>query len=119
MKAIHAYVRRGRAEHVIGALVSSGCHTFSVLDVQGIAHEVDDTELDYSVALAQRVEHVVKIEIIARDADAASWASVIVKAAHTGHRGDGLVSVSPVESAVRIATGDEGDDALADPSPSR
>ena len=119
MKAIHAYVRRGRAEHVIAALVASGCHTFSVLDVRGIAHEVDDTELDYSVALAQRVEHVVKIEIIARDADAASWASVIVKAARTGHRGDGLVSVFPVEAAVRIATGDEGDSALADTPHSR
>ena len=115
MKAIHAYVRRGRAEHVIAALVSAGCHTFSVLDVQGIAHEVDDTELDYSVALAQRVEHVVKIEIIARDADVASWASVIEKSAYTGNRGDGLVSVFPVESAVRIATGEAGDDAIADP----
>ena len=60
-----------------------------------------------------------KIEIVARDADAANWASVIVKAAHTGHRGDGLVSVSPVESAVRIATGDEGDDAVADKPSSR
>ena len=114
MKAIHAYVRRGRAEHVIAALVSSGCHTFSVLDVRGIAHDVDDSELDYSVALAQRVEHMVKIEIVARDADVASWAAVIVKAAQTGHRGEGLVSVSPVESAVRIATGDEGDDAVVD-----
>lgn len=119
MKAIHAYVRRGIAEQVIGALLSSGCRTFSVLDVRGIAHDAEPSELDYSVSLAQRVEHVVKIEIVAGDADAASWASVIVKAAHTGHRGDGLVSVLPVESAVRIATGDEGDGALADPSPSR
>ena len=119
MKSIHAYVRRGRAEHVIAALMSSGCHTFSVLEVRGIAHEVDDTELDYSVALAQRVEHVVKIEIIARDADTASWTSVIVKAAYTGHSGDGLVSVLPVDSAVRIATGDEGDSALADTPHSR
>lgn len=119
MKAIHAYVRRGRAEHVIAALVSSGCHTFSVLDVRGIAHEVDDTELDYSVALAQRVEHVVKIEIVARDADVSSWAAVIVKEARTGNRGDGLVSVLPVESAVRIATGDEGDGALVDTPHSR
>jgi nitrogen regulatory protein PII len=119
MKAIHAYVRRGLAEQVIGALLSSGCGTFSVLDVRGIAHDAEPSELDYSVSLAQRVEHVVKIEIVARDEDAERWASVIAKAAHTGNRGDGLVSVLPVESAVRIATGDSGDSALAETPRSR
>ena len=46
MKAIHAYVRRGIAEQVIGALLSSGCRTFSVLDVRGIAHDAEPSELD-------------------------------------------------------------------------
>ena len=112
MKAIHAYVRRELAEHVIAALVEAGCHTFSVLDVQGIAHDVASVALDYSVSLAQRVEHVIKIEIIASDADAARWARLISQAAHTGHPGDGLVSVLPVDSAIRISTKEEGNRAL-------
>ncbi|NUQ11063.1 MAG: P-II family nitrogen regulator [Gemmatimonadaceae bacterium] len=114
MKALHAYIRRHRAEHVIAALVASGCRTFSILDVRGIAHGAADGELDYSVALAQRVEHVVKIEIVANDADAARWAPLVVQAAYTGHRGDGLVWIFPVDAAIRISTGVEGEPALSD-----
>jgi nitrogen regulatory protein P-II 1 len=107
-------VRLAAAERVIGALVAAGCRTFSVLDVRGIAHGLEAGDLDFSVALAQRVEHVVKIEIVARDDDAARWAHLIMQAAYTGHRGDGLVTVLPVESALRISTGDEGERALED-----
>lgn len=114
MKAIHAYIRRHRAEHVIAALVASGCRTLSVLDVRGIAHGAADGQLDYSVALAQRVEHVVKIEIVASDTDATRWVPVLVQSAHTGHRGDGLVWVFPVETAIRISTGAEGERGLDD-----
>ena len=112
MKAIHAYVRKSLAEHIIGALVNAGCRSMSILDVRGITHDVAPKSLDYSVELAQRVEHVVKIEIICTDMDAARWTPVVIDSAFTGHPGDGLLCVLPVENAVRISTAARGDAAL-------
>jgi nitrogen regulatory protein P-II 1 len=112
MKAIHSYIRQSLAEQVIGALVSAGCTTISVIEVRGIADHQEVKDLDYSVALAQRIEHVTKLEIVASDENADRWASVIASSARTGHPGDGLVCVLPVESAARISTGETGERAL-------
>lgn len=114
MKAVHAYVRQDLAEHVIGTLISAGCRTMSVLDVRGITHDVPAGTLDYSVELAQRVEHVVKIEIICTDTDAVKWTDILVSSGSTRHRGDGLVCVLPVEHAVRVSTGARDDSAVSD-----
>lgn len=109
MKAVHGYIRQSLAEHVIGELVSAGCHTISVIDVRGIVDTQEVKNLDYSIALAQRFEHVTKLEILATDEDAERWASVIEQSARTGQPGDGLVCVLPIESAVRVSTGESGE----------
>lgn len=105
MKAIHGYVRQSLAEHVIAELIAAGCHTMSVLDVRGIADEQAVRDLDYSVELAQRIEHMTKLEIIASDGDAERWAVLIGRHARTGRPGDGLVCILPVESATRVESG--------------
>ncbi len=112
MKAIHAYVRQQLAEHIVGALVAAGCSKMSVLDVRGITHDTTQRSLDYSVELAQRVEHVVKIEIICTDDDAARWTPLLIASASTRQPGDGLVCVLPVEEGISISTGARGDSAL-------
>jgi nitrogen regulatory protein P-II 1 len=48
----------------------------------------------------------VRIEIVANDDLAEEIVTVIVRAAHTGNKGDGKIFVSPVETAVRIRTGE-------------
>lgn len=102
MKAIHGYIRQSLAEHVIAELIAEGCHKMSVLDVRGVTdvHAVKD--MDYSVALAQRIEHLTKLEIIASDADAERWAALIAHLAKTGRPGDGLVCILPVDIVLRI-----------------
>lgn len=53
-----------------------------------------------------------KIEIVCKDERAEEIVSLIEKTAHTGLRGDGKVFVTPVETAVRISTGERGDSAV-------
>jgi nitrogen regulatory protein PII len=115
MKAIHAYLRRSRAEHVIRELVAAGCHTISVIDVRDIIDHEEMKDLDYSVALAQRIEHVTKLEIFASDGNAARWAGLITASARTGQPGDGLVCVLPVEWAARVGGDEVGEHALDTP----
>ncbi|MCB0900577.1 MAG: P-II family nitrogen regulator, partial [Actinobacteria bacterium] len=54
----------------------------------------------------------VRIEVVVEDDDADSVVDVIVKSAQTGRIGDGKVWVSPVDSVVRVRTGERGPDAL-------
>ena len=54
----------------------------------------------------------VRLEVVVDDADAADVIDVIVKAAQTGKIGDGKVWVVPVETVVRVRTGEQGPDAL-------
>jgi nitrogen regulatory protein PII len=84
----------------------------SIINVRGIGHDV--TSLDYSVDLAQPVEHVVKIEIVCTEADAERWIPILTASARTGNRGDGLVCLLAVESVVRVFSGKQGDAALED-----
>lgn len=97
MKIIHAYVRHSQAEHVIAALAEAGCRTLSVLEVRGITHDVPPDRLDVAVDLAQRFEHMVKLEIVCDDDAALEWSGTIVNAARTNRPGDGLVAILPVE----------------------
>jgi len=54
----------------------------------------------------------VRIEVVVEDDDADSVVDVIVKSAQTGRIGDGKVWVAPVDSVVRVRTGERGPDAL-------
>jgi len=53
-----------------------------------------------------------KIEIVVLDRDVSKMLNAIVGGARTGETGDGKIFVLPVEDAVRIRTGDEGENAI-------
>lgn len=63
---------------------------------------------EYQVDLVPKV----RIEIVVEDADSDAVIETIVKAAHTGKIGDGKVWALPVETVVRVRTGERGPDAL-------
>jgi nitrogen regulatory protein P-II 1 len=54
----------------------------------------------------------VKVEVVVKDDDVERCVDAIVKAARTGKIGDGKIFVSPLEQALRIRTGDTGNEAL-------
>jgi nitrogen regulatory protein P-II 1 len=54
----------------------------------------------------------IKVEVVLADAQAAAVIDAIVQAAKTGKIGDGKVFLSPVESVIRIRTGETGEQAV-------
>jgi nitrogen regulatory protein P-II 1 len=84
----------------------------TVSEVQGYGRQKGHTEVyrgaEYQVDFVPKV----KIEVLVDDSAVDKVVEVIVTAARTGKIGDGKVWVSPVDSVVRVRTGERGADAL-------
>ena len=113
MKEIKAYFKPHMLSKVTRALQKvEGLSGMSVTNVQGFGRgramgapkRVDEDLLDYSLRM--------KLEIICKDEIVEKIVSLIEKTAHTGLRGDGKIFVTPVEMAVRISTGERGENAV-------
>ncbi len=112
MKEIKAYVRANMANHVIEALASEQFLDFSILAVRGITPGLAREAYDYSVALGEAFEPIVKFELVCREENAARLAEIIRKGATTGHKGDGMIFIASVEEAIRISNGERGQGTL-------
>ncbi|HHL39212.1 MAG TPA: P-II family nitrogen regulator [Deltaproteobacteria bacterium] len=112
MKEIKAYIRTSRAEEVIHALEDAGAAGFTVIEAKAVGASAVPERERFSVEYAETCSPITKIEVVCSDEETARLVEVIVKSASTGRRGDGMVFVSPVDEAVRIRTGERGEDAL-------
>ena len=110
---IEAIIKPFKLEEVKEALTDVGVHGMTVSEVKGFGRQKGHTEIyrgsEYTVDFLPKV----KLEIVVEDSDAAKIVDTIVKAASTNKIGDGKVFVSNIEEAVRIRTGERGDDAIA------
>ena len=113
MKKIEAIIKPFKLDEVKEALQDIGVQGLSVVEVKGFGRQKGHTELYRGAEYVVDFLPKVKIEIIVDDEDAATVAEAIVKSANTGKIGDGKVFISPVESAIRIRTGETGNDAVA------
>lgn len=105
MKLIRAYIRTFMADEVINALKDAKAPRISAMDVKTLGDEVDPDQLKISIELGSTYTTMVKLELICSDDFVDRVKQIILKHARTGHRGDGLIAVSPVEEAVSIRTG--------------
>ncbi len=112
MKLITAVVKPFRLDEVKEALKGAGIAGITVTEVQGFGRQAGHTEVyrgtEYQIDFVPKV----RIELVVDDSDVDRMVEVIVGAARTGKIGDGKVWVSPVESMVRIRTGELGSDAI-------
>jgi len=112
MKLVTAIVKPFVLEDVKGALEQIGVLGMTVSEVQGYGRQKGHTEVyrgaEYSVDFVPKV----RVEVVADDALAEKVVDAVVEAAHTGKIGDGKVWVTPVESIVRVRTGERGTDAI-------
>jgi nitrogen regulatory protein PII len=112
MKKIEAIIKPFKLEDVKSALTTLGIQGMTVVEVKGFGRQKGHTEIyrgsEYTVDFLPKV----KIEIVVADAQAVAAVDAIVKAARTGKIGDGKVFVYAMESAVRIRTGESGEQAV-------
>jgi nitrogen regulatory protein P-II 1 len=112
MKKIEAIIKPFKLEDVKEALTEVGVEGMTVTEVKGFGRQKGHTEIyrgsEYTVDFLPKV----KFEIVVLDDNVAKTVKAIVSAAKTGKIGDGKVFVLPVEDAVRIRTGEHGDDAI-------
>jgi nitrogen regulatory protein P-II 1 len=112
MKLVTAVIKPFKLDEVKSALETFGVTGLTLSEVQGYGRQRGHVEVyrgaEYQVDFVPKV----RLEVLVSDADAADIIDVIVKAAGTGSIGDGKVWAVPVETAVRVRTGERGDDAL-------
>jgi nitrogen regulatory protein P-II 1 len=112
MKKIEAIIRQEKLPEVRAALMEIGYPGMTLSDVKGHGKEAAQTQQwrgsKYIIELLPKT----KIEIVVIDADVSKLVSAIVRTARTGEEGDGKIFVLPVESAIRIRTGDRDINAI-------
>ena len=112
MKLVTAVIKPHKWEDVREALETFGVAGMTVSEVSGYGRQKGHTEVyrgaEYDIALVPKI----RIEIVVDDADAEDVVGIVVKTAQTGRIGDGKVWVSPVETVVRVRTGEQDASAL-------
>ena len=112
MKKIEAIIKPFKIEEVKDALSELGIEGMTVTEVKGFGRQKGHTEIyrgsEYTVDFLPKI----KLELVVADSVVESAIKAIVEAAKTGKIGDGKVFVLPVENAVRIRTGETGDQAV-------
>lgn len=112
MKKIEAIIKPFKLDEVKEALHEVGLSGITVLEAKGFGRQKGHTELYRGAEYVVDFLPKVKIEIILEDALVERAIEAIQQAAKTGRIGDGKIFVSHIEEAIRIRTGETGDDAV-------
>ena len=112
MKLVMAVVKPFKLDDVREALSDIGMQGITVTEVKGFGRQKGHTELYRGAEYVVDFLPKVKIEVATSDDQADQVIEAISKAANTGKIGDGKIFVVNLEQAVRIRTGESGNDAL-------
>ncbi len=112
MKKIEAIIKPFKLDEVKEALQEAGVQGLSVTEVKGFGRQKGHTELYRGAEYVVDFLPKVKIEVILSDDMVDQAIEAIVSAARTEKIGDGKIFVSSIEQAIRIRTGETGDDAV-------
>ena len=112
MKKIEAIIKPFKLDEVKDALHEVGLSGITVVEAKGFGRQKGHTELYRGAEYVVDFLPKVKIEVVCDDALADRAIEAIMAAARTGRIGDGKIFVTNVEEAVRIRTGERGEEAL-------
>ncbi len=113
MKKIEAIIRPEKLDDVKNALEEAGFLGLNIVHVtgrgvqKGIVHGGRGGET-YTVDMLPKL----RIDVVAKDADAEKVVEAITNAARTGNIGDGKIFISTVDEAIRVRTGERGEDVV-------
>jgi nitrogen regulatory protein P-II 1 len=112
MKLVTAVIKPHKWEDVREALESVGVTGMTVSEVSGYGRQKGHTEVyrgaEYDVALVPKI----RLEVVVSDQDVDTIVSTIQTSASSGRIGDGKIWVSPLDSVLRVRTGDQDDAAI-------
>jgi nitrogen regulatory protein PII len=112
MKMIVAYVRHEAFDPIRADLLEAGFPSLSISEVKGSGRQKGITEHYRGSEIAIHLRPKLKIEIVVDDEAKSLIVETILRHARTGSVGDGKIFVLPVEEAIRIRTGEAGDEVL-------
>ena len=112
MKLIQAIIKPFKLDEVKDALNEIGIEGITVSEVKGFGRQKGHTELYRGAEYVVDFIPKVKLEIAVSDELVAKVVSAIEQTAKTGRIGDGKIFVMALEEAVRIRTGEKGDEAI-------
>ena len=112
MKKIEAYINPFKLDDVKEALMEAGIGGMSVSEAKGFGRQRGHTELyrgsEYKVDFLPKI----RIDVVAKDDDVERVVNAIIASARTGQIGDGKIFISGVEDAIRVRTGESGEEVL-------
>ena len=112
MKKIEAIIKPFKLDEVKDALQEANLQGITVLEAKGFGRQKGHTELYRGAEYVVDFLPKVKLEIIVADDMLNTALEAIQSAARTGRIGDGKIFVSDVADAIRIRTGETGDEAI-------
>jgi len=112
VKLIIAYIKPFKLDEVRAALTEIDIRGMSVSEVRGFGRQRGHAEFyrgsEYQVDFLPKI----RIDVVVRDDEAEMVVNTIMEAGRTGQVGDGKIFILPVEDAIRIRTGEAGEDIL-------
>lgn len=112
MKKIEAVIKPFKLDDVKEALHALGLQGMTVIDARGFGRQKGHTELYRGAEYVVDFIPKVKIELVVRDDLVDAVVEAIQTSAQSGRIGDGKIFVYPVDNAIRIRTGETGEDAI-------
>jgi nitrogen regulatory protein P-II 1 len=112
VKKIEAIIKPFKLDEVKEALHEVGVSGITVLEARGFGRQKGHTELYRGAEYVVDFLPKVKLEVIVPDSRVEQVVEAIANAAQTGRIGDGKIFVVPIESALRIRTGEQDEAAI-------
>jgi len=112
MRKIEAIIKPFKLDEIKEALNAIGIQGITVSEVKGFGRQKGHTELYRGAEYVVDFLPKIKIEVVVPDKLTENVTQAIQEAANTGRIGDGKIFVLPIEDAIRIRTGEHGEDAI-------
>jgi nitrogen regulatory protein P-II 1 len=117
MRKIEAIIRPERLQEVQDALDNLGVSGLTVSEVVGCGRQKGYTEQYRGSRVNISLLHKIKVEAVVPEEIVEPAVEAIVNAARTGEEGDGRVFITPVKQAIRIRTGERGEESVRHAAP--
>ena len=110
MKKIEAFIRHEAFEPIRAELLEKGFPSVSVLEAKGSGRQKGIVEQSRGSTVQVNIRPKLKLEVVVANEDKDLIVETILRHSRTGEIGDGKIFVIPVEEAIRIRTGERGDE---------